>query len=164
MWKEIITAAIEYIDSKTETTKKQVKGAIQSAIEAPSRMESRYDSTREEHEMKAAAIGGNLEGLRLLKEFMVGLLSGHELQNNDRIVLGSLVKLDYRDGDEDEEYLLIVPNNGGDEIEVQGTQVRTVSIDSPLGSALIGHSMGEKVNYTPDRIAIMVRIVEIQKG
>lgn len=163
LWKEIIKKAVEDIDNKIKTTERQVKDAVQAANDSPSRMESRYDSYREEYSMQAAAIGGNLLGLRLLKEFFVGLLSGQGMKDNDEIMLGALIKLDYGDGEEDE-YLLLVPNNGGDEIEIQGMQVRTVSIRSSLGNALTGHRIGEKISYTIDQTNIVTRIADIQKG
>lgn len=161
MWREVVAEAIKSIDDKMKTAEKQVRGAIQAANNSPSRMQSRYDSSREEYSMQAAAIGGGLEELRLLKAFLLGLLGGQAIGSDD-IGLGSLVRLDYGDGED--EHLLVVPNNGGDEFEINGIRVRTVSADSPLGTALIGHKSGEVVSFKPDRFPINVRIVEIQGG
>jgi len=162
MWKDTITEVINYIDDRTKTTQKQVKDAVQAANDSPSRMESRYDSYREEYSMQAAAIGNNLVGLRLLREFLAGLLSGQALQNSNQIMLGALVGLNYGDGDDDE-FVLLIPNSGGDHIEVSGKHISTVSIESPLGAALIGHKIGDNVKYVSDRRTISVQIVDILK-
>ena len=60
---------------------------------------------------------------------------------SDRAEAGTIVTLKPLDGGEDERYLLAASS------EERASGVRTVTVVSPLGQALSGHAIGDKVEY-----------------
>jgi transcription elongation factor GreA len=69
---------------------------------------------------------------------------------------GSIVSIVYEDDDAPERYLVGSIEERHDDLEV-------VSLTSPLGSALLGKSVGDEVSYeTPTGLKLTVTIVEIE--
>ena len=86
------------------------------------------------------------------------LLDGVEIVDasaSDTVIVGSVVGVRY-DGDEDiEEYLV-------GSIEERRDGIEVASPESPLGSALLGHKVGDTVEYqTPAGATLKVEIAEI---
>jgi transcription elongation factor GreA len=78
-----------------------------------------------------------------------------EASASDTVIVGSVVGIRY-DGDDDiEEYLV-------GSIEERREGIEVASPESPLGSALLGHKVGDTVEYqTPTGASLKVEIAEI---
>ena len=78
-----------------------------------------------------------------------------EAAASDTVIIGSVVGIRY-EGDEDiEEYLV-------GSIEERREGIEVASPESPLGSALLGHKVGDVVEYqTPNGATLKVEIAEI---
>jgi transcription elongation factor GreA len=78
-----------------------------------------------------------------------------EAATSDTVVIGSVVGVRY-EGDEDiEEYLV-------GSIEERREGIEVASPESPLGSALLGHKVGDTVEYTtPTGATLRVEIAEL---
>jgi transcription elongation factor GreA len=63
----------------------------------------------------------------------------HGLPNGSLLPDGTVVTLRFADGDEDTLTVASIPGQDAD--------VSTLSADSPLGSALIGHQAGDEISY-----------------
>ncbi len=109
---------------------------------------SEYDEAKNEQGMVEARIA-ELE--KVLKHARV--IDESEL-SNDRISVGSHVKIKDEDGDEDE--YDITGSAEADPLEGK------ISDESPIGAALIGHGVGDKVEITlPNGTTVVYEVVEI---
>lgn len=109
---------------------------------------SEYDEAKNEQGMVEARIA-ELE--KVLKHARV--IDESEL-SNDRISVGSHVKIKDEDGDEDE--YDITGSAEADPLEGK------ISDESPIGAALIGHGVGDKVEITlPNGSTVVYEVVEI---
>jgi transcription elongation GreA/GreB family factor len=160
MWNEVITNTVKFLQEKEARTKKHVKANVQAANDSQTRMESRYDTYREEYSMKAAAIGGSLDDLKFLQGFLAGLLTETK-ERVTKIMLGSVVEVDY--GDNDRELILLLPCHGGDIVKTSQGDVLLISIDSPLGQAIKDHEVGEEVAYETNDHKITIKIISIYR-
>ena len=78
-----------------------------------------------------------------------------ETEVSDSVIDGSVVGIKYEGDDEVEHYLI-------GSIEERREGVTVMSPGSPLGSALLGHKVGEKVSYEAPNGALTVEIAEIK--
>ena len=109
---------------------------------------SEYDEAKNEQGMIESRIA-ELE--KRLKHARV--IDGSEL-TNERVSVGSHVKIRDEDGDEDEYDI-----TGSTEADPLAGKI---SDESPIGAALIGHSAGERVDVTlPNGSTVVYEIVEI---
>ncbi len=87
-----------------------------------------------------------------------GLLEDVEIVDvaaTDEVVVGSVVGIKF-EGDDDVEHYLV------GSIEERREGVEVASPESPMGGALLGHKVGDKVDYeTPTGAKLTVEIVEI---
>jgi transcription elongation factor GreA len=74
--------------------------------------------------------------------------------SHEEVVAGSIVGLRYQGDDQVERYLV-------GSIEERREDVTVISVGSPLGEALIGHSAGERVSYQAPNGELEVEIVSI---
>ena len=109
---------------------------------------SEYDEAKNEQGMIESRIA-ELE--KRLKHARV--IDGSEL-TNESVSVGSHVKIRDEDGDEDEYDI-----TGSTEADPLAGKI---SDESPIGAALIGHSVGERVDVTlPNGSTVVYEIVEI---
>lgn len=112
----------------------------QASIEAPSRMQSRYDSSREELGRVADATARRLQAL----DRLIATFQQIENKRNDRVQLGSLVQIEE---DEKTFYILIVPEGAGGQSFKEGNEhVQSVAITSPMGRAFLSKEVGDDAN------------------
>lgn len=87
-----------------------------------------------------------------------GLLENVEIVEaaaSDTVIVGSVVGIKYEGDDDVEQYLV-------GSIEERRDGIEVASPESPLGSALLGHEVGDTVEYTtPTGATLRVEIAEI---
>ena len=75
---------------------------------------------------------------------------------SDAVQAGSIVEIQYEGDDESERYLI-------GSIEERNTELEVMSPGSPLGQALLGHRVGDVVDYeTPNGKVLKVEIVGLE--
>lgn len=155
MWDKIIRAATMTLKGQLSSVGAVHRGNIDAMNSAPSRMESRYDASREEYSLQAANSRLAVESYRRLLGFLESLMRG-TFATSEHIGLGSVVHVRYH-SDNSREWYLIAPETGGVEIGYDTITVRIVSHSSPIGEALIRHKIGETVTlrHVDETITIM---------
>lgn len=78
-----------------------------------------------------------------------------EAGGTDKVRAGSIVSITYEGDDEPERYLI-------GSIEEQHDELEIMSPGSPLGSALLGHAVGDIVDFEAPGGLLKVEIVDIQ--
>ena len=155
---EILTAAVRLFGEKARKLDRLVKRAIDDANKSPHRMEARFDYSREEHSNRAAEIGGQLENARDIGYYLQELERAG-VHATETVTAGSVVEFMLG---EEAMTGLILPFNGGDSIEVSGQTILTISLQSPLGLALINRQAGKEYSYTtPNGTQRKMKIVKI---
>ena len=137
----IIEEVILTLRGHVDEAKRLFDSAREQAIKAPSRMESRYDSTREELSWKAEQLGAGLNTMRSLL---------HELQSmalqrthaSGIVTVGSAVSVRPLgcEGSICDTYF-IVPFGGGFDVQYEGKTVFVVSQDAPVAQVILGKGL-----------------------
>lgn len=112
------------------------------AIKAQGRMESRYDTVKEEQSKLADSIGvGILEQKERLKQLQyfwstISSTAGHI------VGLGSLVTIE--SGGQEEMYF-IIKSGGGHIFQLDDCEITCTSVETPIARSLLGHQKGDVV-------------------
>jgi len=133
------------VEEISQTIARLTKGYLatcDAAIKAQGRMESRYDTIKEEQSKLADVIGMQVyeqrERLRLLQYFW----SITTVTTGTVIGPGSLVVVE---AENQEKVYFLIESGGGCIFELEGHEVNCISIQAPLARSLIGHTQGEIV-------------------
>ena len=105
-----------------------------------------YDAARDEQ----AKVEARIKEL----EYMVEHASIIEAGSKDVVGLGSTVKINYVDDDEEDEYTIV----GSLEVDLFNNKI---SDESPIGKALCGHKVGDIVSIESPNGSYDVKIVKI---
>lgn len=114
------------------------KAARQESIDAPSKMESRYDSTKSEQDWLAQALATTSGKLRSQIEQFKTL----DFSPSSKAQTGSVVTLHERKADR-EMYFLLPAGLGAVLITQDGQEVFVTTPDSPVGKAIMGSVAGD---------------------
>lgn len=140
MWRTAIEATIEFLREEVGHKGVTAHNAVQDAIECPSRMESRYDSYREEYSGRATQAMQGLNALQgAIDRLECWLKEGRAPR--ERTLIGTVCALAYPDGTVT--HYLILPDVGGECVVTEDAIVMLVSIDSPIGQAVYGCKDGD---------------------
>jgi len=138
--KLLLQAAINRLEQEAKTFKDGAERARQDAIEAPGRMESRYDTRKEE----LSALYGSLQQQYLNLQKATSALKGINLRIVNSVQEGALVKIN----DRTEKKLciyFIVSVAVTETVQIEDEEVVIISIGSPIGRALLKHQAGETI-------------------
>lgn len=131
--KAVIEAVIASLVKAATSSERASKEARQASIEAPSKMESRYDSTKSEQDWLA-------HGLAIMSaqhKAAIQEIQTIDLTPRDHVRIGSLVTTEEDTGGMSEIYILL-PSGTGTTVEVEGKKVLVVTPESPMGKAVMG--------------------------
>lgn len=135
---------IRMIKADIEKQRQSFESARQASIDAPGRMQSRYDTMG----IESAWVADGLA--RAIQEKVLNLKYLETFQWDESPVcvgIGSIVKILSSDSP-DPEYFFILPVLSGYELCENGLTVTTLSPETPLGKVLIGKKAGEKIPVT----------------
>jgi transcription elongation factor GreA len=127
---------IQELESRKEKLLKALKRAEKARDEADSRMQSRYDTQKEDYALEADLIREQIQ--RLEKEIKQ-LKSLVKPKNSEFITIGHTVRLQI--GDDEPCEVVLVENFGGGSIGEKST----ISRKSPIGNAILGRKAGDTV-------------------
>ena len=113
-----------------------------------------HSEARPEHAKDTRAIEGTYLARGLAERFesltqAVAQLDGLVLEDfdeHDSVGVGALLGLEDTAGAE--QIAFVVPAAGGEDLDVDGHRVRTVTPTSPLGMALVGHQVDDEVEVS----------------
>ncbi len=144
---------ITMIKADIEKQRQSFGSARQASIDAPGRMQSRYDTTGIE---SAWVADGLARALREKESNLRCLESFHWSESTTYVSIGSVVKILSSDSPAPE-YFFVVPVLSGYEFFENGLTITTLSPETPLGSVLVGKKGGEKIEVNfPTRRTITV--------
>ena len=128
---------MEKVEEERERLKRTIKDLTERRNEAPTRNESRYDSTRAElqyvlngYKKRLLALESSLSELRYFAE---------KVEKTDRVKEGSLVSLS------NGLKLLVLPVFGGETVEVDGEKVNIITPKTPIYAVMEGKGNGDRV-------------------
>lgn len=146
---KILQQVIDLIEEEVVRLRAGYEQARKTSIEAPGRMQSRYDTMGIEAGWVAGGLAKNLnekmEALRVLRQ--IRLPDAPELG-----ALGCIIGIGPKNGSI-RSFYFILPVAGGISIPLQGTKftLQTVTPPTPVGRGLIGKSPGDKVTVLKDK-------------
>lgn len=109
-----------------------------------------YDAAKDAqgmNEKRIAELGEKLSGARILDDQDI---------SSDEVLIGATVKLKNLDTDEELEYMLVSS-------EESDYNQNKISVDSPVGSGLLNHKVGEAVEIKVPAGILKYKILEISR-
>ncbi len=157
MWKEVLQSIEEYYLGEIENLQKRIDENADSAAKSPGSMQSWSDKSKQEFTQLADALSKDIPPLQAsLKQ--ISFIVAESKINGENISLGSIVKVQYP-GEENDEYLVIVPVAGGNLITVDDKDFFLLSEKSDLGKSLLNKKRGDKVNLKSGSEVLITEII-----
>lgn len=138
---KVIKVLQERLRSQLQELKTIALGAHAAAINSELKAESKYDTQGIEASYLAGAHAKRMEEL---EHQLAQLEAFRPSASADRVVLGSVVSLQWEEG---VEYFFIAPVTGGGTVIVDQRTIKIISNQSPLGQALLGREPGESFEF-----------------
>lgn len=127
--------------------------AIKTRNDMDGKMQSRYDTQKEEWAFQCDIYQHQLERI----ETLINQLTSTNIVSHEKVHIGSTFSL--KIGDDAPVTYMLLEEIGG--YEVDGLQ--TISIKSPIGKALLGVKAGEKISIEVNNNTLVLEIIEIHK-
>ena len=140
--KKILEAFIKTQENKIQSLKNSLRATKQGAIDAPGSNVSHSDTSK--FQLSNLALG--LEKRVREAEEALSLLKGISENPNDTISIGSFFTLrDIKSGNYTHYFL--VPQAGGEWLDIDGEEVLSISEEAPLIESVIGRRKGDKIKF-----------------
>jgi transcription elongation GreA/GreB family factor len=147
--KKALIKFLEILRASAVSIERQINQTRQAAIEAPSRMQSRHDSSRQELSYQVDQLTRRLSeiyhNIEILERFKAPISS--------EITVGSLIQLKEEDGRD--LCCFIVPGGSGNIIETDKWEITVISPQAPLSKLLQGGKAGDSVSLGSRRLHII---------
>ena len=149
------------IMEKSENAEKARRDSQDEANRHIGRMQSRYDTFKEEAQQMAAAHELRKieldKSLSMIRVFLAGL---DKLEFGGSVKIGSIVILESLDGQE-QQCIILAPVGGGIKISFGEREITVITPSTPLGQTLLGKLGGEKIELVLDRKTVTYAILEV---
>jgi len=147
---------IEILENRRQQLLRGLATAQKAQFEADSKMQSRYDTQKEDAAQEVAIYQALIQGL----DTVISRLKALDMQSTSSgvIQIGSRFSIEFDDGERDEFLLLDV--QGG--IDLGDCQI--LSSESPVGRAVLGTREGDSVCVELPSRKMLVRIVQVGEG
>lgn len=140
--RKVLKAFIEKQEKKIEDLKQSLEKTQQGARDAVGSMQSWSDTTK--FQLSNLALG--LEKRVREAGEALSLLKGISENPNDAISIGSFFTLrDIKSGNYTNYFL--IPQAGGEWLEIDGEEVLSISEEAPLIESVIGRRKGDKIEF-----------------
>lgn len=155
--KILLQSIIQKLEQKSEIFKISAEGAKQIALDAPGRMQSRYDTTKEEQ----SALHNALKKQYLILQNTIKEIKEIKLSTFNSVQVGTLVKV--KDQNKNGLYFyFIISRGGGESIKIDNVDVTFISVDSLLGKALYGYKKSDVIKVKLPVKTIILKILEVR--
>lgn len=141
---ELFRRIEESIKKEIARTEKARKDSQDDANKHKGKMASRYDTFKEEAQYMASAYEARLAELSSSLILVQGLLENIQtVQTTKSVRVGSVVFLQSEGGEKN--CYLLAPAGGGIQFMTEDIEISVVTPSSPIGRALLGKKIGDKI-------------------
>ena len=157
--KAVLTALKLQLQTELERAQKRAKDAADGATHEENRAEGDKDMRATEASYVARGQAGRASDME--EAFVrISALELLDFKPGARIAISALLELLH---DDKLLHYFLVPAAGGERLTVAGTEIQTLTPQSPLGRALLGASEGDEAELPPRQPGEPVRVYEIVK-
>ena len=149
----VLEALITHLDSELEGLLRGARASFAAATDPDSKAENKYDTRTLEASYVAR---GQAQRVAEVQEARHSFLQLRDLPVGPTVKLGSFITLDM--GSRQDHYFLS-PAEGGIEVVVEGLEIMAITPASPLGSQLLGLSIGERVKLPSGHSAQLITLL-----
>lgn len=139
---EILKILNDMIQEEIEVTIRAANSAHEAATHEELVAENKYDTKGLEASYLAGAQARRANELQVQLDELEKFQQ-RDLKKEDSIAIGSIVELENEDGEKS--ILFLVPSQGGYKVSYKGEVVQTITLNSPMGKALLGKVDGDEV-------------------
>jgi transcription elongation GreA/GreB family factor len=139
---QVINAFLKKLREMRATALLSYESYRKASADAPGAMQSHSDTSKFQSGVLA---DGTMEQINQIDE-NIAFLSRAKNSNSGISDVQILALVRIQEGDRSYPYLVVPEGVGGQEIEAEGEKIKTVSIDSPLGKALIHRKVDDVVD------------------
>lgn len=132
---QVLECLIKEIEFQLDTTKSAYEMSKNASIDAPGKMQSNHDTTKEEQGALANSLASRIYEI----ERGIYSLKGLKLVQNEKVAVGSLVKL--KGNDSEKNYFLSTYGAG-----VKIEEVIVITPLAPISKVILNKNIGDKVN------------------
>jgi transcription elongation GreA/GreB family factor len=156
--KAVLQVLVERMNQEVARAKAHALDAAEGATHEDNRAEGDKDMRSTEASYIAR---GHAQRTAQLEQALVRLshLDVVELESTDEIRSTALVELEHN-GKRSIYFLL--PVAGGEQIVVDGTNIQSLTLTSPLGSALLGQTVGDQVELESPQGVRVYEVVDVR--
>jgi transcription elongation GreA/GreB family factor len=158
--KKAVLAALKLqLQSELERAQKRAKDAAAGATHEENRAEGDKDMRATEASYVARGQAGRASEME--EDFVrISALELLDFKPGQRIAISALIELSH---EAKQLHYFLVPAAGGERLKVAGTEIQTLTPQSPLGRALLGLSEGDEAELPPRQAGESARVYEIVK-
>lgn len=157
--KAVLEALKLQLEAELERAQKRARDAAEGATHEENRAEGDKDMRATEASYVARGQAGRASEME--EAFVrVAALELLDFKPGARIAISALIEL-LHDGKRLQYFL--IPAAGGERLLVAGTEIQTLTPQSPLGRALLGASEGDEAELPPRQAGEPARVYEIVK-
>jgi transcription elongation GreA/GreB family factor len=157
--KAVWEAVKERLEAELARAQKRAKDAADGATHPENRAEGDKDMRATEASYVARGQAGRASEMEeaLVRVSALELL---QFKPGQRIAISALIELEH---DDKRLHYFLVPAAGGERVMVEGTEVQTLTPQSPLGRALLGLTEGDEAELPARQAGESARVYEIVK-
>jgi len=157
---EIIVRQLSY---SIKTLEEGRDNAKEMAINADGPWQATYDTTKKEQSWLANALHERIQRKQEdLKVFLRKLEENKgKLEKGKTLVVGSIFKIESSEEDLAEVFMLVSRGLGGEQIQLEGSAITTISTESKLGKSAYGKEKGEQISFSVSNHQSVFKIKEI---
>ncbi|MDE1919100.1 MAG: GreA/GreB family elongation factor [Patescibacteria group bacterium] len=149
------------LEKTLANTERQRNESQHEANQHKGRMQSRYDTFKEEAQMMVAAHEVRMAELRAsLAQVQAVLDRPSVFKPTDTIRVGAVIALEANDGTRRRHVLS--PTGGGIQVVSGSTELMVITPDSPIGKRLVGLKMGDEIEIDVGGNKRNYQIVEVE--
>ncbi len=144
----ILALVLEKLREEMESRRKVSKLTREQGNDPESQAKSKYDTLSIEENYLADGLAqmavSSAQAIEALES-----LALHEFTENEPISVGALIELEFSD---DREWFFLTPSGGGTEVSHDGVNITVITVESPLGSQLLGAQPGSRTHAPPAKV------------
>jgi transcription elongation GreA/GreB family factor len=149
----VLAALITHLETELESLLRGARASFAAATDPDSKAENKYDTRTLEASYVAR---GQAQRVAEVQEAKQSLLMLRDLPVGQTVKLGSLITLEI--GSQHDLYF-ISPAEGGIEVIVEGQEIMAITPASPLGSTIMGLTLGASVKLPSGHSAKLVGLL-----
>lgn len=139
------------IDKQLQLAVDAVQVTLDVATHEENKPENKYDTRGLEASYLARAQSERVLDLKDVK-VLIDAIRVREFTSEDRIALSAIVRLEGKDKDL---WVLLLPKGGGQSVQYKDLQIKVITLESPLGSQLVGKMVDDVIEIKNSEYTIV---------